>query len=428
MHELPTARLEDIVFLVNDKVTSQKDESKPYLGLEHLPSGGTSVLGFSNASESVSTNNVFQSGDVLFGKLRPRLRKSLQVTFGGYSSTDILVLRSNKGIHPPFAGFVLQSDPVFTEAIRTEEGTKMPRCSWGTLRKLQVFCPVEDEQQKIANILAELSEAIEQNETLIAKTEKIKAGLMHDLFTRGVSPNGQLRLSREEAPELYKESAIGWIPKLWELDQLGVRARVKGGKRLPAGHEFSESVTSYRYLHTTDFIGKEIKYETMAFLEPRTFKALERYEIHNGNIYISIAGVNLGYGGIFRPDIPERTILTENAAKILLEDESSAEFVARQINAPIVKRQIAVEAGIGAGVPKLALFRIEKLHFVWPPNSEQLQIVEILSSTDRSLDEQRRLQSKLASMKRGLMNDLLTGRVRVSAHHVSERKVASAHV
>ena len=75
----------------------------------------------------------------------------------------------------------------------------------------------EVQQQKIATILSTTDTAIEKTEALIEKYQQIKAGLMHDLFTRGVLPNGQLRPSREEAPELYYETEIGWIPKEWRV-------------------------------------------------------------------------------------------------------------------------------------------------------------------------------------------------------------------
>ena len=72
------------------------------------------------------------------------------------------------------------------------------------------------QQRRIAEILSTLDEAIEQTEALIAKHQQIKAGLMHDLFTRGVTPDGHLRPTREQAPDLYKESPLGWIPKEWK--------------------------------------------------------------------------------------------------------------------------------------------------------------------------------------------------------------------
>ena len=65
------------------------------------------------------------------------------------------------------------------------------------------------QQQRIAAILTSLDAAIEKTEALIEKHQQIKAGLMHDLFTRGVLPNGQLRPPREQAPELYRETRSG---------------------------------------------------------------------------------------------------------------------------------------------------------------------------------------------------------------------------
>ncbi|MDZ7685274.1 MAG: hypothetical protein U5O39_09995 [Gammaproteobacteria bacterium] len=72
-------------------------------------------------------------------------------------------------------------------------------------------------QKKIGRILQVIDEAIEKTEALIDKYQQIKAGLMHDLFTRGIGPDGQLRPPREQAPELYQETPIGWIPKEWEV-------------------------------------------------------------------------------------------------------------------------------------------------------------------------------------------------------------------
>ena len=62
---------------------------------------------------------------------------------------------------------------------------------------------------------------IEKTEALIAKYQAIKQGMMHDLFTRGVDEHGHLRPTHDEAPELYKQSELGWIPKEWEVSPLG---------------------------------------------------------------------------------------------------------------------------------------------------------------------------------------------------------------
>ena len=81
----------------------------------------------------------------------------------------------------------------------------------------EIFIPNPQTQHHVAEILSTIDEAIEQTEALIAKTQQIKAGMMHDLFTRGVTPDGHLRPPHEEAPQLYKESPLGWLPKEWEI-------------------------------------------------------------------------------------------------------------------------------------------------------------------------------------------------------------------
>ncbi len=91
----------------------------------------------------------------------------------------------------------------------------------GSVKKLPISYPKDKrEQRKIATILTGIDTAIEKTEALIAKYQQIKAGLMHDLFTRGVLPNGQLRPPREQAPELYQETAIGWISREWDISTL----------------------------------------------------------------------------------------------------------------------------------------------------------------------------------------------------------------
>ena len=77
--------------------------------------------------------------------------------------------------------------------------------------------PLRATWPRIAAILTSLDTAIEKTEALIEKHQQIKAGLMHDLFTRGLLPNGQLRLLREQAPALYQQTSLGWLPVDWAV-------------------------------------------------------------------------------------------------------------------------------------------------------------------------------------------------------------------
>ena len=419
MPDASLVRLDSLASLRNEKVTAAKDPSKPYVGLEHLPSSGSSLLGAAESGQSISTNNVFRQGDVLFGKLRPRLRKSVRVLFDGYCSTDILVLRPTANADPGFAGFVLQSDAVFREAIRTEEGTKMPRCSWSTLRKLRVFCPESSQQRRIAEVLSSVDEAIEQTEALIAKTRQIKAGLMHDLFTRGVTADGQLRPPRVEAPQLYKESPVGWIPKEWEIEPLGHILRRHGGylqtgpfgSQLHADEYQSEGVP---VVMPQDINDGRIAQTNIARISEDRANDLIRYRMRPGDIVIARRGELSRAAAISEA---EQYWLCGTGCFLLRLGNSDlrTEFASYIYRQNFVQRQIAGRA-VGTTMPSLNNFVMSKLWFPFCEPGEQLRIVERLEAVEQqrwALDTDLKIGRQVKS---GLMRDLLTGCVRVATN------------
>ena len=153
--------LGEIVTLQTEKVIANKDRGLPYIGLEHMASGRSRLIGYTASDASISVNSVFQKDDILFGKLRPNLRKSVRAPFSGYCSTDILVLRSEQGIASSFTSHIFQWDRVFDAAAATAAGTKMPRTSWSDLQRVQVFVPNSiDEQERIACVLNMVDDGI----------------------------------------------------------------------------------------------------------------------------------------------------------------------------------------------------------------------------------------------------------------------------
>lgn len=416
MRELPDVRLDSIVSLVTDKASGHKDPTKPYLGLEHLPSSGSAVLGMSSAEESISINNKFRAGDILFGKLRPRLRKSVRVAFDGYCSTDILVLRATAETEPPFAGFVLRSDAVFSEAIRTEEGTKMPRCSWDTLRKLRVFSPDQGSQRRIAEILTTVDEAIEQTEALIAKMQQVKAGLMHDLFTRGVTPDGKLRPPREEVPHLYKESPLGWIPKEWDTFVLATSgvSIVDGdrGEHYPQAHELLASGECL-FLSATNVTPRGFQFIERQFITREKDRKLRTGKLVRGDVVITTRGTvgNIAY---FDWSVPFTDIRINSGMVILRSTHPglSTEFLYAALQNHVFDQEYKRVVS-GSAQPQLPIKDLRTFRMLMPSPMEQEAIVQRLRGINASLTIQEEEQAKLRHIKSGLMADLLTGRVRV---------------
>jgi type I restriction enzyme, S subunit len=407
-----TVPLDALVELRLEKVASYKDPDLPYVGLEHLAAGRPKLLGTLPSSASVSINGVFAQDDILFGKLRPNLRKSLRTPFPGYCSTDILVLRARDGIRSDFAGHLFQWEPIFASAAASAAGTKMPRTSWGELKRYPVRQPEsEAEQARIAAVLDTADEAIAKTEAVIEKLRQVRTGLIHDLLTCGLDENGYPR-DPIAHPEQFQETQVGTVPTEWEVHQLATRVGVFGGKRLPMGHSYAEAPTTFRYLRVLDFFEREIDFNALVFLPSDTFSALSHYEIRDGELFISIAG-SIGYVGVLRPESAERFILTENAARLTVLDGYLPEFLALLMNSEAIQRQINIEKGTGGGVPKLALHRIEKIWLARPSEIEQQRILETISVSEILIRREITELDKLRVIKSGLMDDLLTGRVRV---------------
>lgn len=297
------------------------------------------------------------------------------------------------------------------QLTRNAQGTTFEAIGKGELKSLAVPVPPLPEQRRIAEVLDTADEAIRQTEALIAKLKQMKQGLLHDLLTRGLDENGELR-DPVAHPEQFKDSPLGRIPTGWVVTRLRDAADVFGGKRLPAGHLYAEQATGYRYLRVIDFFNRPVEWSELEALKHATFLALQRYEIHPGELFISIAG-SLGYVGVLRPNTRDRIVLTENAARIVIRDAFDAEFLALQMNGAGVQAQIEAAKGTGGGVPKLALFRIENLCLAVPSVEEQKQLVALLSAHDARIHAEQAYLHKLQLLKQGLMQDLLTGRVRV---------------
>jgi len=147
-------------------------------------------------------------------------------------------------INSIFLAKQLAAWPAAKRFARLANGSTRYGLSYSAIASTALPVPPVREQRQIAEILSTLDAAIEWTEALIAKYRQVKAGLMQDLFTRGVTPDGRLRPPRSEAPHLYKESSFGWIPNEWDLMEFGdgISGTPQNGLYKPAEY-YSEAGT-----------------------------------------------------------------------------------------------------------------------------------------------------------------------------------------
>lgn len=295
-------------------------------------------------------------------------------------------------------------------------GSTMKHIKRAELREFFVTLPVSwDEQCKLAQVLDTLDTAIHETEAIIAKLKAVKQGLLHDLLTRGIDANGELRLPQAEAPHLYKESPLGWIPKVWEA------------------HVFGHTVG-----HVIDFRGRTPKKLGMDW-GGGDILALSANNVQPGAIDISreayFGGERLYHKWMTNGDVCKGDVLLTMEAPLgnvaQIPDDAryilSQRVIALRFNADVVFNDFAfwqmqsnefqqamVRRSTGSTATGIQRAELVKLHFKAPPVQEQSLIAQRLASIEHKLEGERLALAKQVHHKAGLVDDLLTGRVRIT--------------
>lgn len=247
-------------------------------------------------------------------------------------------------------------------------------------------------QPVIAQVLDTLDTTIRETEVLIDKLKAVKQGLLHDLLTRGIDANGQLRPPQSEAPQLYKKSPLGRIPREWEVVSISDLATNLDGRRIPIKEGFRKAgeipyygasgvidwVDSYIFDGDYVLLGEDGENVVSRRL-PLAFRASGKIWVNNhAHIYEPNPGVDIRF-------------LVE-----LMEAKDYSPWVS------------------GSAQPKITQEALARLLFVKPSSDEQAAIGVRLEKLNNRIDMETVQLAKLQRSKAGLMNDLLTGRVRVT--------------
>jgi type I restriction enzyme S subunit len=166
----------------------QKDDF-PCIELEHISQESGQILDTVSAKGQQSIKNQFHAGQVLFGKLRPYLRKYAQPPFDGVCSSEIWVLSGKLDICTNDYLFYLVQTTDFIAAANATSGTKMPRADWEHLSQAYFMLPPLTEQNKIVQLMRTCDDEIVLQQQKLAALRQQKKGLMQQLLTGHVRVN-----------------------------------------------------------------------------------------------------------------------------------------------------------------------------------------------------------------------------------------------
>jgi type I restriction enzyme S subunit len=360
------------------------------LELEHFEQVTGKVNGFVPSSEQKSIKNVFYKGDVLFGKLRPYLRKYWLAEFDGVCSSEVWVIKpKSKDISNEYLFNLIQTND-FIQAANVSSGSKMPRADWDYIVNFPFsIINSKSEQKAIAQVLGTADAAIHTTEKLIAQKELRKKWLMQNLLA------GKKRLQGFGGD--WKEA------KLSDLFERVTRKNDEGNTNVV-------TISAQRgFVRQTDFFNKTVASDI-----------LDNYFLVKKGEFCYNKSYSNGYpwGATKRLNDFDKAVVTSLYICFGIKDVKKTNpeffeqyFVANQLDKGLTK--IAHEGGRAHGLLNVTPSDFFSLKVTVPSYEEQTAIAQVLQAADKEISLLKAKAEKLREQKKGLMQVLLTGKVRI---------------
>lgn len=320
-------------------------------------------------------------------------------------------------INPAYLAKQLGTPAVVNYFARRASGSTRYGLSSATIASTPIPLAPLPQQRRIAEILGTVDEVIEQTEALIAKQQQVKAGLMHDLFTRGVTATGQLRPPPAEAPHLYHPSPLGPIPKEWEPTTIGAcLIGIDAGKspECPDTPPTSDQwgVLKVGAVHPDGLRTEESK----VILNP----ALQNpaYLVTKDDLLFSRANTSELVGLSCHVTIEPRNLMLSDKTLRLRSNTSrmTTRFMFWTLQTAASRRQIENAAtGTSNSMKNIGQGSLRDIACLRPELDEQTRITERIDALWTDLAAETAHLAKLRQQKQGLMHDLLTARVPIPA-------------
>lgn len=328
-----------------------------------------------------------------------------------YAGADTIIFRPGPDLLARFAGYAVNSESANAHKSRMGQGSSVIHIGADHLSQMSFRLPPLEQQCRIAEILSTVDETIEQTEALIAKTQQIKAGLMHDLFTRGMTADGQpkseVRSSRTEFGLLPE----GWVAgSLLDVADATRQAILTGPFGADLGNDdFVDD--GVPVLRIGNVQAGYLDLANLLFVTPRKAQELARYVIRTGDLLFARQGATTGRNALANDQV-DGCLINYHIIRVALDHDKCAPlFIEAAFNGAMVKRQVERDKGRGTR-EGINTAQLKALRVPLAPVDEQRKIAEILDAQNVDIQALILERDKLRQLKQGLMQDLLTGRVR----------------
>lgn len=277
--------------------------------------------------------------------------------------------------------------------------------------ELECLLPPLPEQQKIAAILSSVDEVIEKTRAQIDKLKDLKTGMMQELLTKGIGPDGKPHTE-------FKDSPVGRIPDSWNLltlselvssDRPITYGIVQTGENIPDG---------IPCVRVVDLMRPTISAKDMIRTSNKVSQQYKRTVLRKGDIMFALRG-EIGHVRLTSAPLVGAN-LTRGVALISPNEITTPRYLLWALRSPGV-RSIIMDGVNGSALQEIPLGNLRNVQVPIPSMDEQIKISAALDAVENSFEQKQRKLGEQKSLKKALMQDLLTGKVRVN---VEEKEAA----
>lgn len=332
---------------------------------------------------------IVKKGDVVISTVRPNLQGFFAIKENVkdlIASTGFVVL-SPISCDTQYLLLYFYSEAISKQFYSLVVGSNYPSVNSSDVAKIKIAVPPLTEQQKIAEVLGVWDEAIEKQARLIEKLALRKRALMQRLLT------GKLRLPNfnEEWRNTIFSSVIEKMSNGYTYDVNGV-----GNVPITRIETISKGIIDYSKVGNVLYVDE-----------------LEKYKLHRGDILFShINSIeHIGKVAIFEGD--EDLYHGMNLLLIRTKEVMSNIYLYYFLSSPIAIRKVRSLAKKAVNQASISIAELKKLVIYIPEIKEQTAIAEVLTAADREIELAKEKLERLRHQKRGLMQQLLTGKKRI---------------
>lgn len=292
---------------------------------------------------------------------------------------------------------------------KLNEASGVPSLSRESLATLSIAIPEIAEQQKIAAILTAVDDKLDVIARQISATQTLKQGLMQTLFTRGAgAPDAQGRWHPHTA---FQDTELGRIPVGWSADKLNSHVSKVGSGVTPKGGSDSYLPSGVPLIRSQNVLVGTLSLDDVAFISEAQHEKMRNSALEPEDVLLNITGASIGRCAILPVTFGQGNV-NQHVCIIRTTASLNPYYLCQFLNSAL--GQIQVERfQAGGNREGLNYQQIRSFDLPVPPVDEQKKIADTLRGFDNKLETLTTKQTHYQSLKRGLMQKLLTGQWRV---------------